>query len=148
MKKRIIKKKRSYTRIVKGRRKRVRPHKQSYIRGIPKKLKKVKVWKTKFIQEKKTGLMKGRKRVKAGPGDKTAILYDPKTGRIFGRIPRKSLSSWNIEIEPSDDISEKTFEATKALTLGKRKVPIRRKKQLKESTLEIYPGEEITIKQR
>lgn len=57
-------------------------------RGPPKlPFKKVKIWKTKFIQDSKTGLMKGRKRV-SGQNDRTGILQDAKTGRIFGRLPK------------------------------------------------------------
>lgn len=62
--------------------------KKKFKRGPPKlPFKRINVWKTSFIQDSKTGLMKGRKRV-SGQNDHTGILRDTKTGRIFGRLPK------------------------------------------------------------
>lgn len=85
---------RRHSRIVKGRRMtKVKRHlrkvkKKEFKRGKPKlPFKKIKAWKTTFIQDPKTGLMKGRKYV-PGPGDRTGIQMDLVSGRIFGRIPK------------------------------------------------------------
>lgn len=57
------------------------------VRGRPGKLIKSKVYHTKYVQETKTGLMKGRRNV-PGVGDKTGIIFDPDTGRIFGKTKK------------------------------------------------------------
>lgn len=97
--------------------KRVRPvkrHKRSkkFKRGSPKlpfkKLRKIQH--TIYMQDKKTGLMKGRKRAH-GVGDRTGLLIDTNTYRIFGRTPkpkkhRKSFSSFT-NLGPVSDSLEK-----------------------------------------
>lgn len=56
-------------------------------RGPPKlPLKKLKVWHTHYLQDPKTGLMEGRERAKIG--ERTGVLIDTSTGRIFGRFPK------------------------------------------------------------
>ncbi len=62
---------------------------QTYWKGNPGRLKKLPVFGTSFIQDKKTGLLKGRKAV--SNGEKVGILTDPRTGRIFGRYSTKKL---------------------------------------------------------
>ena len=57
-------------------------------RGSPGLLRPEKVYHTIYTQIPKTGLMKGRKKVE-GIGDRTGILLDPSTGRIFGRSPKR-----------------------------------------------------------
>ena len=83
-KKRIWKKYR--TRKKGGQHYNVGKKRKKYSRGPkPKQLTKEKVFHTIFVQEKKTGLLKGRKSV-PGAGDRTPIRRDTKTGRIFGRF--------------------------------------------------------------
>ncbi len=61
-----------------------------YVKGKPGRLKKIPVFGTSFIQDAKTGLLKGRKSVKNG-SEKVGILTDPASGRIFGRYSTKRL---------------------------------------------------------
>jgi len=86
-------KRRIYKRYTKGKRGGqhyvVGGKKSKYSRGPkPKRLIKLKAYHTTFIQDKKTGIMMGRKSVE-GVGDRTAIKIDPNTGRIFGRSRSK-----------------------------------------------------------
>lgn len=92
---------------------------KSLERGRPQlPLKKVRIWKTTYLQDKKTGMMEGRKRVKGGFGDRTSIAIDERTYRIFGRLPKakRSFRSFFPTVGPvstSLDKAEKRLEQKK-----------------------------------
>lgn len=64
-------------------------YKKNLVRGVPKKIQKLRVFKTMYIQDPISGRMIGRKFVK-GKGDRTGILFDPSTGRLFGKTKKYS----------------------------------------------------------
>lgn len=92
---RIRKKRKGYSYVRDGKKIIVFPHivtykikkKKRYNRGNPYGLKKVNIFHTRYIQDKRTGLMKGRKRVQ-GIGERVGVRVDPATGRIFGRFKK------------------------------------------------------------
>lgn len=119
---------------------------KSLKRGKPQlPLKKIKIWKTTYLQNPKTGIMKGRKRVKGGAGDMTSIAVDPKTFRIFGRFPRpkkRTRASLNFGFTTIGSISPSLDKAEENLRKKKLEREILARPNPKEDLPAVFKREE------